>query len=35
MSIYGGLDPMSEHRTQFAFKCKRKHIAKVNMSNMA
>ena len=35
MSIYGGLDPMPEHRTQFAFKCKRKHIAKVNMSNMA
>ena len=35
MSIYGGLDPMPEHRTQFAFKCKRKHIAKVNMPNMA
>ena len=26
---------MVEHRTQFAFKCKREHIAKVNMSNIA
>ena len=35
MSIYGELDPMPEHRTQFAFKGKRKHIAKVNMRNIA
>ena len=35
MSIYGELDPMVEHRTQFAFKGKREHIAKVNMSNTA
>lgn len=30
MSIYGNLDPMPEHRTQIAFKCKREHKAKVN-----
>ena len=35
MSAYGGLDPMVEHRTQFAFKGKREHIAKVNMPNIA
>ena len=35
MSIYGELDPVIEHRTQFAFKGKREHIAKVNMSNIA
>ena len=35
MSVYGELDPMIEHRTQFAFKGKREHIAKVNMSNIA
>ena len=35
MSIYGELDPMPEHRIQFAFKGKREHIAKVNMPNMA
>ena len=35
MSVYGELDPMVEHRTQFAFKGKRKHIAKVNMPNIA
>ena len=35
MRIYGELDPMIEHRTQFAFKGKREHIAKVNMPNMA
>ena len=35
MSVYGELDPMIEHRTQFAFKGKREHIAKVNMPNMA
>ena len=29
------LDPMIEHRTQFAFKGKREHIAKVNISNIA
>ena len=35
MSVYGELDPMVEHRTQFAFKGKREHIAKVNMPNIA
>ena len=35
MRIYGELDPMIEHRTQFAFKGKREHIAKVNMPNIA
>ena len=35
MSVYGKLDPMIEHRTQFAFKGKREHIAKVNMPNIA
>ena len=35
MSIYGELDPVIEHRTQFAFKGKREHIAKVNMPNIA
>ena len=35
MSVYGELDPMVEHRTQFAFKGKREHIAKVNMPNKA
>ena len=35
MSVYGELDPMTEHRTQFAFKGKREHISKVNMSNIA
>ena len=35
MSIYGELDPMVEHRTQFAFKGKREHIGKVNMPNIA
>ena len=34
MSVYGELDPMVEHRTQFAFKGKRKHKAKVNMPNI-
>ena len=33
MSVYGELDPMIEHRTQFAFNGKREHIAKVNMPN--
>ena len=35
MSIYRELDPMVEHRTQFAFKGKREHIAKVNIPNIA
>ena len=35
MSVYGELDPMVEHRTQFVFKGNREHIAKVNMPNMA
>ena len=34
MSIYEKIDPMPEHRTQFAFKGKKEHIAKVNISNM-
>ena len=35
MSVYRELDSMVEHRTQFAFKEKREHIAKVNMPNIA
>ena len=35
MSVHGELDPMTEHRTQFAFKGKREHIPKVNMPNIA
>ena len=35
MSGYGELDFMVEHKRQFAFKGKRKHIAKVNMPNTA
>ena len=35
MSVYGELFPMVEHRTQFAFKGKREHVAKVNMPNIA
>ena len=35
MTVYRELDPMVEHRTQFAFKGKRKHVAKVNMPNIA
>ena len=35
MSVYRELDPMVEHRTQFAFKGKREHIAKVNTPNIA
>ena len=35
MSVYRELDPMLEHRTQFAFEGKREHIAKVNMPNTA
>ena len=35
MSVYGKLDPLIEHRTQFAFKDKREHIAKLNIPNIA
>ena len=35
MSDYGELDPMIEHRTQFVFKGKREHLAKVNIPNIA
>ena len=35
MSVYRELDPMIEHRTQFDFKGKTEHIAKVNMPNIA
>ena len=35
MSVYRELDSMVEHRTQFAFKEKREHIAKVKMPNIA
>ena len=35
MSVYGELDPMLEHRTQFAFNGNREHIAKVSMPNIA
>ena len=35
MTAYGDLDPMVEHRIQFAFKGKREHIAKVNIPNIA
>ena len=35
MSVYQELDPMVEHRTQFAFKGKREHISKVSMPNIA
>ena len=35
MSIYGELDPMVEHRTQFAFKGKRGNIATAKTSNIA
>ena len=35
MSISGELNPIAEHRTQFAFKGKTEHIAKVNMPNIA
>ena len=34
MSIYGGLNPEPEHRTQFAFKGKCEHIVKVNIPNI-
>ena len=35
MCVYRELDPMIEHKTQFALKGKREHIAKVNIPNIA
>ena len=35
MSVYGELDPMVEHRTQFSFKGKREHVSKVSIPNIA
>ena len=35
MTVYGESDPMAEHKTQFVFKGKREHIAKVNIPNIA
>ena len=35
MSVYRELDTMAGHRTQFAFKGKGEHIAKVNIPNIA
>ena len=35
MSVYGELDPMVKHRTQFVFKGQRELTAKVKMSNIA
>ena len=35
MSVYGELDLMVEHRTQFSFKGKTEQIAKVNIPNIA
>ena len=35
MSVYVELDPMIEHRTKFAFKGKREHIATINTPNTA
>ena len=34
MRVYGELGPMVEHRTQFVFKGKREHIAKVSIPNI-
>ena len=34
MSIYGELDPMPEHKTQFVFNDKREHKTKENISNL-
>ena len=34
MSVYGELDPMIQYSTQFAFKGKREHIAKVVIPNI-
>ena len=35
MSIYGKLDPVAEHRIQFAFKGKIEYIAMANTPNIA
>ena len=35
MSVYGELDPMVKHMSQFAFKAKREHIAMVSRKNRA
>ena len=35
MSVYGELDPMVKHRTQFVFKGKRELTAKVKMPKIA
>ena len=35
MSVYGELEPIVEHRTQFTFKGKREHVANINMPNIA
>ena len=35
MSVYRVLNPMEEHRTQFAFKGKGEHIVTTNMPNIA
>ena len=35
MSVYGELNPMLEHRVQFAFKGKTERTAKVNIPNIA
>ena len=34
MTVYGELQPMVEHRTEFAFKGKREHMAKDNTPNI-
>ena len=34
MSVDEEYDPMTEHRTRFAFKGKREHISKINMPNI-
>ena len=34
MSADEEYDPMTEHRTQFAFKGKREHISNINMPNI-
>ena len=34
MTFYKQLDPMSEYRTQFAFKGKREHIGKLNITHL-
>ena len=35
MGVYGELNPMVEHRTQFAFKGNREHIVTTNTPNIA